>query len=330
MKEKGLNTLLVKFFTKSISEDEEKELIAWVNKSEFNATIFKKLKSIWKERSQEQELVNSDSLIDEIWSKGVNGNQRSINRAPVWIYRVAAVIVIFLVAGFLVTRELHRQENLNGGEIELVTKFSPAGEKIKLVLAEGSIIYLNSGSEIRYNKNFSDTSRIIYLEGEAFFEVAHDHNRPFTVITAMSSTTALGTSFNINTQYDETDKIALFDGKVKVIEHTSGTQMLLAQGELGMVNSGNKVFEKTTFDKDIVGGWKDGILIFNAASFEDFKKKVELWYDVSVLIDGKEPHDWKLTAQYRRETLENILLDLQFQKDFRYEIENDTLTLKFE
>lgn len=332
MKEKDINTILIKYFTKSISTEEEKELSVWINKSDNNASIFRNLKNVWKERTMDPDLVTSDALIDEIWDKGVKGNQKSIIRSWKTIYNVAALFVVFFIAGFLVTREVNVFNSNNAiiSKAELVTKISPSGEKRRITLSEGSTIYLNSGSEIRYNKNFSDTSRMIYLKGEAFFEVSHDSKRPFTVTTEMSSTTALGTSFNINTQYHETDQIALFDGKVKVVENVSGKPLLLDKGELAIVNVGNKVFRKTTFEENIVGGWKKGILIFSSASFDDFIKKIELWYNVTVVLEGEEPQDWIFTAQYENETLENILLNLSFERDFSYEIINNNLTLKFE
>jgi len=331
MKEKGLDTILYKFFTGSLTADEEKELNKWINKTEHNAATFHNLKSIWKERAADQELVNSEALIDEIWDKGVTAKQRSLYHTRPILYKAAAVFIVFLIAGFLVTWNLflNKQNDENINIVEQLVKSSPPGAKTKINLSEGSTIYLNSGSKIRYVKNFTDTSRIIYLKGEAFFEVARDSSRPFTVITETSSTTALGTSFNINTYFGKADQIALFDGKVEIVDLASGSPMLLDEGEMAVVNGANKLYNKTTFDKEIIGGWKDGVLVFSSASFDDFKKKIELWYDVTVVIDGNKPQDWKLTAKYRRESLEHVMNNLSFEKDFKYELENDSLTLKF-
>src|SRR5690606_23661467 len=132
---------------------------------------------------------------------------------------------------------------------------TPRGVKSDLTLSDGSKVVLNSGSSIKYIKGFEKDKREILLDGEAYFDVARDADRPFTVRKANVSVTALGTSFNVQAYENEDLNISLISGKVG-IEMLSDYQqyVLLEQGESLQVRP-EGTWSKGTFNEEEVIGW---------------------------------------------------------------------------
>jgi transmembrane sensor len=145
-----------------------------------------------------------------------------------------------------------------------VTKVNPAGQKLTFKLPDGTIVTLNSESEINYTDGFGDNVRFVNLKGEAYFNVAHNEEKPFIVKTGDIATEVLGTSFNVHAFPDEnTMTVAVVEGKVKVImENEYASHIILEPREKLTINRSTYHSIKTGFDHTAEVGWKDGILFF--------------------------------------------------------------------
>lgn len=213
-----------------------------------------------------------------------------------------------------------------------IVKSASKGKKNNISLSDGSKVHLNSESSISYLSNFNE-ERTIYLTGEAFFEVATDSIRPFTVITQDISTVALGTQFNINAYPEKKEVlVSLISGKVFVDSKTSNKETLYLQpGEGVGYGLKTKTLKKKKIDIEKIIQWKSGIIQFDEVPFEDVIHTLERWYGVNIYWDEaiKIP-DLKCTGKFKpNEYLTNVLQALSHSIEFEYTIDNKEVSLKF-
>ena len=336
MEEININRIITKYFTGTIDDKESRLLQEWQNESSTNEDILGSMRHVWAERSTEPELVNTEALIDKIWHEGVEKSGQRRKKYTDWeyIYKVAAVILIFIVTPLLEYKVLrHNPQAESQYDFAKVIKENPAGQKVRINLPDGSIAWLNGASKVGYEAHFDDSIRLVELKGEAFFEVMKDASRPFVVHSGHLWTTALGTSFNINAYPDEnTVRISLVSGKVKV-ENDIGRKkdVTLNPGhEVVYHEEGSNDFEERKFDADEVTGWKEGKLIFKGADYQEVLDRLKIWYGVNITTIGEPPAHFQLTTTYDNETLINILKNIRFGKEFNYELKENELILKFE
>ncbi|MBR9777228.1 MAG: DUF4974 domain-containing protein [Cytophagales bacterium] len=204
------------------------------------------------------------------------------------------------------------------------------GVKSHLTLSDGSQVVLNSGSKLRYLKNFEKNRRELYLTGEAFFNVTQDSLRPFIVRTLETSTTALGTSFNVSAYQGETVDVSLITGKVVVDkDNLLAKTITLLPGEALKIDLENDNFVKSRFDKEEVIGWTKKRIIFQKTPLFEAIRVLENWYGVQIQIKNRPTHQILLSGKFQDETLENVLEGLRFSTRFEYIIDNENVTITF-
>lgn len=160
----------------------------------------------------------------------------------------------------------------------------PLGGQYHLTLSDGTKVWLNAGSSLRFPASFASLSdRRVYLEGEAYFEVAHDPAHPFYVRTEKQQVQVLGTHFDIEAYKDtKVSKTTLLQGSLKVVSAISQDSCLLVPGKQAVLTEKMRVVDA---DIDAVVDWKDGYFIFNNESVTDILTKVARWYNVKVVYD---------------------------------------------
>lgn len=336
MTKSNINELIAKYLSGEISDIEQEALNEWRTGSEKNEAIFEGLTKIWEENSATPELLNSEALIDKIWNTAKENETHKIKKHYSWDYmlKIAASILIVISVAFVFYQNLEvAPENIaENSKPERIIKENPIGQKVKMYLPDGTIVWLNSATTLEYDSSYNQSDRKIKLEGEAFFEVAEDKNKPFVVESGNLMTTALGTSFNINAYPDnENIGVSLVSGKVKVenINNDQEKEVILQPGyELIHDVESSQYLERAYKPIDVVG-WKDGILSFKRAGYKETIKKLERWFGVEIKTEGNPPNDWSLTTYYREESLMNIIKNIQFGKKFDYELKKDLLVIKF-
>jgi ferric-dicitrate binding protein FerR (iron transport regulator) len=164
---------------------------------------------------------------------------------------------------------------------------NPRGSKvIDLMLADGSHVWLNTGSSVTYPVAFSNDERKVTVTGEAYFEVAHDASRPFIVKKADMEVTVLGTHFNVNAYDDENSiRVTLLEGAVKVKK--GQTSEMLSPGQQAQINAGIAV--ANTVDTEAVIAWKNGYFHFGNTSVAELMKQLARWYDIDIVYMGQVP-----------------------------------------
>jgi len=164
----------------------------------------------------------------------------------------------------------------------------PSGGQYKLILSDGTRVILNALSSIRYPTRFSGTQRKVELNGEAYFEVAHDKTMPFHVSTKGQDVEVLGTHFNINSYDNEPGiKTTLLEGSVLVTQQSNGIKRKLVPGEQSSLEDND--LKVKTVNTDLATAWKDGYFLFKQADLKFVMRQISRWYDVDVYYDGIIP-----------------------------------------
>ncbi|RYG03403.1 MAG: DUF4974 domain-containing protein [Chitinophagaceae bacterium] len=204
---------------------------------------------------------------------------------------------------------------------------TPKGGFYQLSLSDGSKLWLNAASSIRYPVVFSETERVVELNGEAYFEVAKDSKRPFTVKTDGMEVQVLGTHFNVMAYNNESAvKATLLEGSVKI--KTPGNDALLTPGQQAKLNSADRNLEVlSNVNVEEVVAWKNGYFQFERVGTEELMRQIERWYDVDVKFDGPVRPRVFGGKIARNSNLQNVLKILELSK-ISFTIENKTITVK--
>lgn len=210
-----------------------------------------------------------------------------------------------------------------------IVKSNPIGQKSIIQLADGSKVVLNADSELHFLDNFGKNHRDIYLKGEAFFEVAPDSLLPFTVYSGGSVTSALGTSFNINSFNNTKVQIQLATGRVKVIHEGNGDEpVYLSPGEEVIVETDQKL-NKGKFDPEKAFLWKSGVLRLDKTTFKDAVADLERWYGVKIAVFNLSERDLKISGEFKNTYLSAVLESLGYAYGFDYSVDNKEVSINF-
>lgn len=177
----------------------------------------------------------------------------------------------------------------------------PRGGEYFLTLADGTEVWLNAETEIRYPVQFTGDKRVVYLDGEAYFTVAPDKNKPFTVVSTHASVSVLGTQFNFRAYPDERDvQITLVSGSVIMQSEKYKQQIKLVPGEQGVLEKNSAKLMKQEVNTYLYTAWKDGRFAFRDARLEDLFNILARWYDLSVFYQSPEAKDIRFTGDLNK------------------------------
>jgi len=169
------------------------------------------------------------------------------------------------------------------------TMTTPKGRQFQLLLPDGSKVWLNAASSIRYPIAFTGNERKVEVTGEAYFEVAKDPNRPFKVkVNEETEIEVLGTHFNINSyNNEESINTTLLEGSV-LVKNSSG-KLVLKPGQQARVAGSEKIKLVSDVDVEKVMAWKDGVFNFQDATLQEVMRQLERWYDIDVVYEKNIP-----------------------------------------
>jgi len=216
----------------------------------------------------------------------------SLVRLSRYYQRIAAMLFIPLILGFslYVFFKPASHESFYLSE-------APLGQKAKIELPDGTLVWLNSGSRIRYSSGFNK-SRMVELSGEAFFEVQKMKGEPFFVRTTFLDIEVTGTRFNVNAYDDEPFvNTSLVEGKVNVILKDQNQTVGMEPGKVLSWSKQTHVYSTSDLNEDATTSWKENRLIFINDDFTSLVRKIEKWYDVDVVYNEGEFKENKLTVR---------------------------------
>lgn len=209
----------------------------------------------------------------------------------------------------------------------------PYGKRFDVILSDGTHVFLNSGTSFRYPVKFLiGKKRMVFLDGEAYFDVAKDVNHPFVVRTDELKVQALGTRFNVSSYHeDEFINTALVEGSVAVYEnnqhYNTSTSSLLKPGYKAEWNKGDKRISVKEADVEICTAWLNDKVVFRHMPFKNIIKKLERHYDVVIINQNKQLDDELFTASFDIETIDQVFNTFKESYGMEYSITDNEIII---
>lgn len=326
--------LIEHYYRKSISTEELLKLRAWVESSEANQRKFREVLRILEatEIYLQQPVAPAKSwamVANHIQQSNPSTDSEPKSRKLVkwqW-YAVAALVLVVSTIGLL----FFKGSQIKPSQQNLVKVISNAyGEQRSVTMPDGSVIYLNAGSRISYSARFGPHKRLVKLEGEAFFDVVHEKNRPFIVQTGKVSTTVLGTSFNIKAFRAKPVEVTVETGKVGVVlkkaNQKDEVNFLLPNEQLLIDPENGEIIRRTVNAVD-VSGWKHYRLVFYNTSLKDISATIERTYNVKVSFKQAKTGNLKLTAKFDKCGIKQVMDVLSRLSGTTYQIKENKITI---
>jgi len=340
----NIEQIIFSYLVGKTNIEEVQVLRKWLNESPVNNEQFKIIRNYWENNHWKIETEDQDQVFERlqhrIRQKSTDGKSIEFRprswRLPTSRNRLvgiaASILLLFCVGIYLFQSDFMSPESIN--EVATILKQNPAGQKSRITLPDGTMVWLNSESSISYPESFSTTHREIELQGEAYFDVSKDSIRSFTVHSNQFDVIVMGTSFNIQTYSDKQNaKISLIEGKIRVDltdQNAPDHQpVYLNPGEQLSYTQDSNQMNIQSLDEEYVTGWKEGLLIFKNDTFSELKQKLERWYGVTLEVGGTPPDSFIVQGKFKNESLDNVLMTLQFGRDFSYNINDKLITIEF-
>ena len=206
---------------------------------------------------------------------------------------------------------------------------TPIGGEYSLVLSDGTKVFLNADSELKYPVEFSDGKRIVDLKGEAYFEVHKDSLRPFVVRVNGAEVTVLGTSFNVNTYGDDGQiYTTLVNGAVRVSSVKNGQAEVLKPGMQSVMDVQSGQLTVREVDVEPYVAWREGRFVFRAMTLDLIMRQLQRWYDFEVFYQNPELKDYEFRGVIKRDMdLDKVLSVIKVTTNVDFEVKGKVITI---
>ena len=326
--------LLAKYLSRQRTQAELEEVNRWLNEDVEHLLLLKKLKRQW-----EAVQVDASTFVipdkTAVWNKVQARIRDKAKQIPMYsrslLIRVSSIAaVIALVLGFSLSFLLNEQkESWQAAQFENVI-IAPSGQKTQLILPDGTLVWLNSGSRLSYNYQYSTCDRVVKLEGEAFFDVKKDTQYPFIVKTGAVDVKVHGTAFNVSAYEDEENiMVALLRGKVSLLSADS-QQLLtyLSPDQIAAVSKNNLSCQVTLCDAETESSWHHNLLKFDGTPAKEVWKKLERWYGVDIALSNVSPSQVYLFT-IKTESLTELLKMINKITPIEYKLDGKEVTIRY-
>jgi ferric-dicitrate binding protein FerR (iron transport regulator) len=308
------NETIKRFFSKSNSEDDLKKLFLWFNSAKGQSEIKKSLDKSWDTFEEDDNIeVDSGKMIQNIKNR-IQYNQTSKLRLKMkqFLPYAAMLAIVFCFVFYLSAYFKNNTDQfVNTNNISVITE---KGQRSKVILPDSSIVWLNSGTTLSYCENFSQNERKVTLDGQAFFDVAHKTDSPFTVQCNDLLISVLGTKFDVGA-YPESSKISVMleSGKVELShQRIKSFTYTMSPGELAEFDVSDYKMNIRHPDMIKYCSWKDGVLLFKNDPMEMVIEKLERWYNIDVVVKDAEVYQSIFTGTIQNESYEQIFRLIEF------------------
>jgi ferric-dicitrate binding protein FerR (iron transport regulator) len=309
--------LIARYLARQTSSDENAQLATWVAQSPENERTFEQLKTVWQASQTPAAPAETAAALARLKARLALPEKPAEPAAtptpPVRRWRLRGARPAQLAALALVLLSALGGAYFYGRPASAVAyrvQRTPAGQPQRLRLPDGSVVTLAPQSRLRYPAQFTDASREVYLEGEAFFEVTKNPHRPFRVHSGAWVTQVLGTKFNVNAVPGASQlAVSLVEGKVQVMDKQD--KYLLAPGQQLRAERATGRIYRQAFDRQRVLAWRSNQLVFKNEKLADVAPQLERRYGVKLVFADPATAEVRLWATFDNEPLPRVLDALQ-------------------
>lgn len=300
--------LLLTYIKGETSDQETKEVVAWLNEDEANRKVYESLSKVYYYSlfniPKEQKIKKSRTI--------------SLKKISIELLKIAAIFL--LVWGLNKFLFQSPEDVLSENYLSV---YAPAGQRSELVLPDSTKVWLNAKSKISYPVQFGKGKREVEIEGEAYFDVKRDTKSPFIVKAKDVSVKVLGTEFNIISYPDtELSDITLLNGNIELLVNSRNESYEMSPNERIRLNRG-KLYRLEAQGTDYFK-WRDGLLVLNNESVESIFHMMELYFNVTIVVENKKLLKYRYSGKFRIDDgAEQMLRILQLEHDFTYTRDNE-------
>lgn len=296
--------ILYKYFNRETSDEEEEQIADWLDISSGNQATFLKERNHYNMAlllAKEEELVSRKRTI---W----------LSKPLKEIAKVAAVVLVMLGIGFY-----YQWSTINKLERAMNVVSVPAGQRVNIVLPDGTHICMNAKSKLEYPSSFVGGNRKVKLSGEAYFNVTHDRKKPFIVETNGYDIEVLGTTFNVESYSgSNTFSTSLIEGKVKVTDKKDISKHIILEPNQQAKLVNNKLEVSKIEDFEVLR-WREGLICFKNKPLKELTEQFEKYYEVRIIIENENLLKHELSGKIRiSDGIEHALRVIQKNTSFSY------------
>ena len=317
-------TLLLRYLEAphQLTADEQAQMEQWLRGNPQHPEELDRLRQLWEQSAQARPLETLNTKADwaTVWSRmqrpsATTRTLKTSSRFTFW--RVAAAIALLLTTVWVLW-QFASPAFLNNQQA-----YVAQDTVMTVTLPDGSQVYLNEAAHLTYEDDFGKQTRTVRLEGEAYFEVAHNPATPFLIHTEQTTVRVVGTTFNVRAD-DQAVKVTVRSGTV-AFSHQEDT-VLLTQNEVGEYqDEGLRVFENNNPN---YLAWKTGLLIFDDTPFRQVVQDLSGYYRIPMRIANDTLDDLTFTSTLNRQPLEEVLEELQMTLNIDYTYQANQVTFR--
>lgn len=303
------DNLLYKYISGEASETEKKEVTEWIQESPEH------LHEYLTQRKLYNIALWQDTPIDK--NNANKGKVFILRKVAYSIAKIAALVAIVLLVTYI------KGTDKKAEEITYQSIYVPAGQRAELMLADGTKVWLNSRSTLKFPTSFLKESRNVILDGEGFFKVTKNKKSPFIVKTKKYDIRVLGTEFNVIAySTDSVWETSLLEGSVEI--QLYGKKKFHLEPNTMVSLQGNDLVKQSIKKKDYFR-WREGLICFDNISIKEIMEKLELYYGVDIVVNNINILDNYYTGKFRTsDGIEHVLKVLRLNNLFSYEIDDKT------
>lgn len=322
------------FFNNQATPEETQKVLGWFETAEGNQYLQKRLDvdADLMDRRELRDVVSeleSDKLFDSIKVDIKRKKKVLYVRKNDWlgyVVKAAASILVILTASFFaISQKSYEASQIV--EIEPMIFMTGEEQHREIKLGDGTLVRLNSNSKLTVSNDFMEEKREVTLNGEAYFDVAHDPEKPFIIDANRSKIEVLGTAFNVRSlSGQDNDQVAVLDGKVSFknasLESVEQIAVILSKGQYGYLDNSKGTIEVDEITIDNYLAWKNGELIFEELTLGQVCVQLNRLYDTECTYSNEEVKNLHLTANFSDESLEKTLSVIALSLKLEYVREN--------
>ena len=321
---KYINNLLKRFVDGLYTRKDADDLLKHFHAGKYNTEISEAMDTVWEEMEEDEvSSLQHQHYREEarLLLSRIRKPEKRFSFIPYLRY-VAIVAVILSIGwgGFRLIRS-NQEKVLTYTEVHVKN-----GEHKRVILPDGTSVTLNAGSYLRYPREFITDVRRIEMNGEAFFEVTRDEEKPFLIHTKDADVKVLGTSFNVKAfDMDEQLTVSVQTGKVQV--DLPEAMMRLLPDEQFVMDKTKGEFQKRNEDARLSTVWIKGGLYFNRTPIRTVVNELVRMYNRTIEFAPGAEYDDYIYGEHDNKSLEAVLKSIQYSTDIKYRIENDKIVL---
>jgi ferric-dicitrate binding protein FerR (iron transport regulator) len=315
--------LILKYFQGDLSPEERKKFESWVNQSDDNRKMVSDFQNVWELSAHREE--NMDFESGQEWATLRNSLSQKRDARVVaglhpgsFAYKIAAAVAFLVVSTFVFYMVAVRNHQI---------VHETADQTLHVVLPDSSEVWLNEGSRLLYPDDFT-SERSLILEGEGFFQVKPDLEKPFVIRADEVQIQVLGTSFNVKAYAEEGQtQVFVVTGKVSLSSTEVNKSIILIPGSIGMFNKESGLTSSEIEEDLNIVAWKDRRLVFRKTPLGEVIKTVEKYFKTDIRIKNEELAGCRFTSEFNNPTLQEVIETLSVALDLKVEFQSDTYSL---